>query len=56
MLFSVLFMAAGQVNAVFATLYPVDYMLFAIGIALIVLGYRTWTKDRTSIIQELEDN
>jgi len=45
--FSVLFMAAGQVNTVFAVIYPVDYMLVAFGIALILLGYRTW-KSRTT--------
>lgn len=40
--FSVLFMAAGAVNAIFATLYPVDFMFIAIGAALEVLGYRTY--------------
>jgi len=35
-------MAAGQINAVFAVLYPVDYMLVAFGVALILLGFRTW--------------
>ena len=41
--FSFLFIAAGQVNAVFAVLYPADYLLAAIGVVLVVLGYRTWT-------------
>ncbi len=43
--FSFLFMAAGQVNAVFAVLYPVDYMLVAVGVALVLLGYRTWRNE-----------
>ncbi len=43
--FSSLFMAAGRVNAVFAILYPVDYMLVAIGVALVLLGYRTWRNE-----------
>jgi uncharacterized membrane protein YfcA len=43
--FSFLFMAAGQVNAVFALVYPVDYMLVAVGVALVLLGYRTWRKE-----------
>lgn len=33
---------AGTVNAVFALIYPVCYLLVAIGIALLALGYRTW--------------
>ena len=40
-----LFMAAGQVNAVFAVLYPADLLLLAIGIALLALGYRTWRNE-----------
>ena len=40
--FAALFMAAGQVNAVFAVVYPVDYLLAAAGVALVLLGYRTW--------------
>ena len=43
--FSFLFMAAGQVNAVFAVLYTLDYMLVAVGVALVVLGYRTWRNE-----------
>lgn len=40
--FSFLFMAAGTINPIFALLYPVDYMLTAFGIVLVLLGYRTW--------------
>ena len=39
--FSLLFMMAGLVNSVFAVVYPVDFMLLAVGAALEVLGYRT---------------
>jgi hypothetical protein len=39
---SFLFLVAGTVNAVFALIYPVCYLLVAIGIALLALGYRTW--------------
>lgn len=39
--FSALLMAAGQVNAVFGLLYPVYYILVAVGVALVFLGYRT---------------
>ncbi len=38
-------MVAGQVNAVFAVVYPVDYMLVAVGVALVLLGYRTWRNE-----------
>lgn len=43
--FSFLFMLAGRVNAVFALLYPVDYLLAAIGITLVLFGYRTWRNE-----------
>ena len=40
--FSFLFMLGGKFNAVFAVLYPVDYILVAVGVALVFLGYRTY--------------
>lgn len=43
--FATLFMAAGQVNAVFALLYPADFLLVAFGIGLLILGYRTWRNE-----------
>ena len=43
--FAVLFMAAGQVNAVFAVLYPADFLIVAFGVGLLVLGYRTWRNE-----------
>jgi hypothetical protein len=43
--FAGLFMAAGQVNAVFAVLYPADFLLVAFGIGLLVLGYWTWRNE-----------
>jgi hypothetical protein len=47
--FSFLFMAAGQVNAVFAVLYPADYLLVGIGAALVLLGYRTWRNEMKKV-------
>jgi len=38
-------MAAGQVNAIFAVLYPADFLLVAFGIGLLVLGSRTWRSE-----------
>ena len=46
---SFLFIMASQVNAVFALLYPVYYILIATGIALILIGYRTWGNNKKSI-------
>ena len=43
--FSSLFMAAGMVNPVFAVVYPVDFMLVAVGVALVTLGYRTYRNE-----------
>ena len=48
--FSALFMFAGQLNGVFAVLYPVDFMLLAFGIGLIVLGYRTWRNELKRVL------
>ena len=48
--FSALFMFAGQVNGVFAVLYPVDFMLLAFGVGLIVLGYRTWRSELKRVL------
>lgn len=42
LLLTFLFSMAGMVNAVFGILYPLYYLLAAIGIALVALGYRTW--------------
>jgi len=50
--FSALFMLAGQVNGVFAVLYPVDFMLLAFGIGLIALGYRTWRNELKRVLIE----
>lgn len=44
--FSFLFFAAGAANPVFESLYPADYLLAAIGVALLLLGYRTWLNER----------
>lgn len=49
--FSALLMAAGQVDAVFGSLYPAYYILAATGVALVLLGYRTW---RIEIARESE--
>lgn len=45
LLFSVLLMAAGQVNVVFGKLYPAYYLLAAAGAGLVLLGYRTARTD-----------
>lgn len=41
---AILFIYAGQVNAVWAIALPADYVLLAAGIALIVLGRYTTMK------------
>jgi len=43
--FSFLFLAAGTVDAIFALIYPVDYLLVATGVALLFLGYRSWRQE-----------
>lgn len=44
-----LFFAAGTVNPVFALIYPVNYLLVAIGAGLVLLGYRTWRNRSRSL-------
>lgn len=44
----ILFIYAAQVNAVWAVALPADYVLLAIGIALIVLGRYTAIKNNRS--------
>ena len=43
--FASLFIAAGQVNAVFAVLYPADFLIIGFGVGLLILGYRTWRNE-----------
>ncbi len=46
---AILFIYAAQVNAVWQVALPADYVLLAVGIALIVLGrYTTMKTNRTS--------
>jgi nitrate reductase gamma subunit len=46
---AILFIYAAQVNAVWAVALPADYVLLAVGIALIVLGrYTTMNTNRSS--------
>ena len=42
---SLLFIYAGAVNSVWAIILPADYLITAIGIALIVLGVMTLKKE-----------
>jgi len=44
--FSGLFLAAGTVNAVIASVSVVFYVLVAAGAALVFLGYRTYQHER----------
>jgi hypothetical protein len=43
-LLSLLFIYAAAVNAVWALILPADYLILAIGIALVVLGVMTLKK------------
>ena len=48
LILTLLFSIAGTINAVFGSLYPVYFLLAAIGIGLVVLGYRTWRIESSS--------
>jgi hypothetical protein len=45
-----LFMIAGTVNAVWALLFPADFLILAIGIALMILGIWTTRKSQSTTI------
>ncbi|MEO9321091.1 MAG: hypothetical protein ABI361_10490 [Nitrososphaera sp.] len=43
--FSFLFLVAGAVNPIFASIYPVSLMFTAFGVGLVALGYRTYRSE-----------
>jgi threonine/homoserine/homoserine lactone efflux protein len=48
-----IFIAAGMVNDVIASIRPVFYIFISAGIALVFLGYRTWRNEVMSAESEV---
>lgn len=48
----ILFIYAGTVNNVWATILPADYLIVAIGAAFIILGMWETRKKKTSYVKE----
>jgi putative Ca2+/H+ antiporter (TMEM165/GDT1 family) len=48
----ILFIYAGTVNNVWATILPADYLIVAIGAAFIILGMWETRKNKTSYVKE----